>query len=165
MSISETPLSPTSQSLVIYSHAPNGYRRAGMVFKFGKNTLEVGALNATQLAQLKADPRLAVLAAPLVNAVPAQATQTDNHRPSSGALDAQASQGDIAAQASQSEVAEGNLKGLEGSKIETAITQLDPNNPNHFTNSGKPQTDILSQLVGRRVSAAERDQAWESYQS
>lgn len=32
--------------------------------------------------------------------------------------------------------------------------------PDSWTESGKPQVDALSEFVGRKVSAAERDKAW-----
>lgn len=41
-----------------------------------------------------------------------------------------------------------------------AIQQLDPNNPEHYTKSGKPQTDALSELLGREVTARLRDKAF-----
>ncbi|MYI73976.1 MAG: hypothetical protein F4057_01150 [Acidobacteria bacterium] len=37
------------------------------------------------------------------------------------------------------------------------------NNPERFTRSGKPRCRLLSLLVGRRVSAKERDAAWEKF--
>ncbi|MYG80958.1 MAG: hypothetical protein F4187_03935 [Gemmatimonadetes bacterium] len=36
-------------------------------------------------------------------------------------------------------------------------------NPERFTRSGKPRCRLLSLLVGRRVSAAERDAAWKAH--
>lgn len=44
--------------------------------------------------------------------------------------------------------------------IKAAIAQLDPNNAEHWLNDGKPDVIAVSALTGFRVSAAERDQAW-----
>ncbi len=99
----ETPQSQATQTLVIHCRAPNGYRRAGLVFKFGNNPLDANSVNATQLAQLKADPRLAVVEAKPTNkpssATPhsAHATQADSDSLSSRAMDEKASQGDLTA--------------------------------------------------------------------
>lgn len=41
-----------------------------------------------------------------------------------------------------------------------AIESLDKDNEEYWT-AGKPKTDILSDLVGERVSAKVRDEAWE----
>lgn len=43
--------------------------------------------------------------------------------------------------------------------VAEAIAQLDPENPEHYTKGGKPQTSALEQILGRPVSAAERDAA------
>ncbi len=45
-----------------------------------------------------------------------------------------------------------------------AITALDPENKAHFTNDGEPEVKALGELVARKVSAAERDDAWARYQ-
>ncbi len=46
-----------------------------------------------------------------------------------------------------------------------AIRRLDPNNPEHYTKSGKPQTDALSESLGREVSAKLRDKAFAQVES
>lgn len=46
--------------------------------------------------------------------------------------------------------------------VAEAIAQLDPENPEHYTKGGKPQTSALEQILGRPVSAAERDAALSS---
>jgi len=46
-----------------------------------------------------------------------------------------------------------------------AISLLDPENEEHFTQSGKPEVDNLKELIDKDVTAAERDLAWEAYQS
>lgn len=43
--------------------------------------------------------------------------------------------------------------------VAEAIDELDPDNPDHWTASGKPAVDALSAIMGRTVTAAERDAA------
>lgn len=43
--------------------------------------------------------------------------------------------------------------------VADAIAELDPDNPAHWTASGKPAVDALSAILGRTVTAAERDAA------
>ncbi|KLV09576.1 hypothetical protein ABT56_00355 [Photobacterium aquae] len=50
-----------TQALIVKSLAHNGYRRAGLAFKAGENTLAAGTITHAQLAMLEADPRLALL--------------------------------------------------------------------------------------------------------
>lgn len=44
--------------------------------------------------------------------------------------------------------------------IESAIRSLRPGDPAHWTRDGRPNAVVLSELLGRPVSAAERDAAW-----
>jgi hypothetical protein len=46
--------------------------------------------------------------------------------------------------------------------IKVVIIGLDKNNKDHFTNSDKPDANVLSERLGWRVSAAERDAVWDS---
>ncbi len=50
-------------------------------------------------------------------------------------------------------------------EIVDAIADLDQENPSHWTNDGKPDSRSLSAVLGRIISAADRDTAWERYQS
>lgn len=45
-------------------------------------------------------------------------------------------------------------------KLAAAIATLDPANPAHFTADGKPQVPALVAIVGGKVTAAERDEAF-----
>ncbi len=47
--------------------------------------------------------------------------------------------------------------------IATAIPRLDPTDPSLWTRDGRPRTETLSSLLGRRVSARERDQSWQRW--
>ena len=46
--------------------------------------------------------------------------------------------------------------------VAEAIARLDPDNPEHWTRRGKPSCRILRAMLGRRVSARERDAAWQA---
>jgi hypothetical protein len=48
--------------------------------------------------------------------------------------------------------------------IQNAIGQLDPGDAVHFTTGGKPSAGALGEILGRRVTGKERDDAWEIYQ-
>ncbi|EHR6781247.1 HI1506-related protein [Vibrio parahaemolyticus] len=121
----------------VICHAHTGYRRAGMAFSKGENTLKPGSITETQLVQLKADPRLKVTVAE-----DALSGSTINE-PTGG----NQSDGDLGDSA------------LPANLVE-AIQRLDPSNTEHFTTSGKPTTEALSELMQTKVSAAERDEAW-----
>lgn len=125
----------------VICHAHTGYRRAGMAFSKGENTLKPDSITQTQLAQLKADPRLKVtLAEDALSSSPINEPTGGNQ-----------SDGDLGDSA------------LPANLVE-AIQRLDPSNTEHFTTSGKPTTEALSELMQTKVSAAERDEAWEFIQ-
>jgi hypothetical protein len=48
--------------------------------------------------------------------------------------------------------------------IQNAIGQLDPRDAVHYTTGGKPSASALGEILGRRVTGKERDEAWEIYQ-
>ena len=45
-----------------------------------------------------------------------------------------------------------------------AIALLDPDKEGHFTGNGLPNANVLSDMVGRKVTSAERDEVWAEYQ-
>lgn len=134
-----------TQALVIKSLAHDGYRRAGMAFKPGENTVPAGSVTAAQLAMLEADPRLAVLGEP------GEVAQTSAADGTSGSV-------------VQGHLPDGLKKLSKDYSLASAIARLDPENPDHFTSSNKPQVDALTQLLGWPVTAAERDEAWAQFQ-
>ncbi|MCR9628873.1 HI1506-related protein [Vibrio antiquarius] len=121
----------------VICHAHTGYRRAGMAFSKGENTLKPDSITQTQLAQLKADPRLKVTLAE-------DALSGTSLNESTGGNQSDGDLGDST---------------LPANLVE-AIQRLDPSNTEHFTTSGKPTTEALSELMQTKVSAAERDEAW-----
>ena len=44
--------------------------------------------------------------------------------------------------------------------VKATIAQLDLSDPTHATEEGKPDATVLSDLLGWKVSARERDDAW-----
>lgn len=126
----------------VICHAHTGYRRAGMAFSKGENTLKPDSITQTQLAQLKADPRLKVTVAE------STLSSATSNEPTGG----NQSDGDLGDSA------------LPANLVE-AIQRLDPSSTEHFTTSGKPTTEALSELMQTKVSAAERDEAWEAFQA
>jgi len=128
-------MSETNPIIIVKNAAHTGYRRAGLALQEGENRFDKANITDAQLAQLKADPRLAVIVEQ------AQASASGH---ASGAVDGG-----------------GNGNALS---IAEAIMQLDPNNEAHFTKSGKPEVKALSALLGGTVSAAERDEVWDAMQ-
>lgn len=52
-----------------------------------------------------------------------------------------------------------------GGFVSQAIGRLDREDRSLWTRDGKPQTSALENLLGRRVTAAERNEAWEAFQT
>jgi hypothetical protein len=48
--------------------------------------------------------------------------------------------------------------------VVSAISKLSPNNDDHWTTSGKPQTGALSEIVGKAVSADLRNRAFTAWE-
>lgn len=64
----------------------------------------------------------------------------------------------------QSEVESGDAVALYP-EVMAAIENLDPDDEKLWTKSKAPKTDVLSDALGREVSAEDRDHYWEVYQS
>lgn len=128
-------MSDTNPIIIVKNAAHAGYRRAGLALQEGENRFEKANITDAQLAQLKADPRLAVIV---------EQSQASASGHASGAVD-------------------GGSNG-NALSIAEAIMQLDPNNEAHFTKSGKPELKALSTILGRNVTGAERDDAWSAMQ-
>jgi hypothetical protein len=46
-----------------------------------------------------------------------------------------------------------------------AVSELDPNNADHFTKDGKPEINALKKIAGvKKLSAPERDALWDEFQ-
>ncbi|MEE2025032.1 HI1506-related protein [Alkalimonas mucilaginosa] len=131
--------------LFIVCAAHTGYRRGGIRFVQGENTVETENLTAEQLQQIHQDPLLVV-----------------GEYADSISLQDEANKGS----GTQGPVGDGTLSAaVTGLTLEQAFAQLQPDNPDHFTQSNQPQLSALEQLTGRRVTAAERNEAWAAYQA
>ncbi|WP_072669498.1 HI1506-related protein [Vibrio injensis] len=128
-------MSDTNPIIIVKNAAHAGYRRAGLALQEGENRFDKANITDAQLAQLKADPRLAVIV---------EQSQASASGHASGAVD-------------------GGSNG-NALSIAEAIMQLDPSNEAHFTKSGKPELKALSTILGRNVTGAERDDAWSAMQ-
>lgn len=121
-------------ALAVTNLAHNGYRRAGISLDKGTQIIPADTITETQLAQLKADPRITV------------AVQDET--------DSSTSDGDQSTSVDN---------GAVPSTLIEAIALLDPANVDHFLGSGKPSVEALEKLLGHAVTAAERDEAWETF--
>ncbi|MCR9664501.1 HI1506-related protein [Vibrio parahaemolyticus] len=161
----------------VICHAHTGYRRAGMAFSKGENTLKPDSITQTQLAQLKADPRLKVTVAEdalssTTSNEPTGGNQSDGNLGNSTlpanlvTLAEKALSSSTLNETTGGNQSDGDLgdSTLPANLVE-AIQRLDPSNTDHFTTSGKPATEALSELMQTKVSAAERDEAWETFQA
>jgi len=52
----------------------------------------------------------------------------------------------------------------ENMSIQEAIESLDADNKDHWIKDGSPATEALEDLMGREVSATERNEAWKEYE-
>ncbi|WP_412522361.1 HI1506-related protein [Shewanella algae] len=130
-------LLPTT-AVIVTCLAHSGYRRAGVGLAKGENRFEADTFTEAQLAQLSADPRLKVVAAD------AGETQADTSTLSQGTLASATVDGGVST----------------GMSFSDAIAKLNPDDKAHFTGAGKPQCDALSELMGKSVTASERDGLW-----
>ena len=139
--------------LFIVCAAHTGYRRGGVRFTKGENTVDTEKLSAEQLQQINADPLLVVgeyadgieLASLDEPTAKNLLSQTDKGGDTQGTL--------------------GNGTLSNGVTLEQAFAQLQPDNKEHFTGAGLPQLDALEKLVGHKVTSAERAEAWAAYQA
>jgi hypothetical protein len=47
--------------------------------------------------------------------------------------------------------------------LATAIPRLNPTDPSQWTRDGRPRTEALAAIIGRRVSANERNRIWRQW--
>ncbi|MCH4295572.1 HI1506-related protein [Shewanella sp. 3B26] len=127
--------------LIAVCLAHDGYRRAGLSFKRGENKLDPESLSEDQVAALEADPRILLeLRSPDGEPVPQSALVS-----APGSLD--------------------TANGDKALSFAEAVATLEPDNREHFTSGGKPQLEVLGKLMGKTLTAAERDAQWLAYQA
>lgn len=144
--------------LFVVCAAHDGYRRGGVRFNKGENTVDTGPLSKEQLQQIGNDPLLVVGeyaegcsledVATLAQQLPEQAGEGHAQQ---GALVSGALPGDLALQ--------------DVLTLEQAFLQLEPDNKDHFNAKGLPNIAVLENLLGRKVTAAERDEAWAAFKA
>ena len=67
--------------------------------------------------------------------------------------------------ADESGAEEPGPKEVDIDEVIDAIDHLDPDDPDRWTKTGKPQVVPLEDYLGYDISAAQRDAAWEQYQA
>jgi hypothetical protein len=140
------------EQLLVICLANTGYRRAGLVFAKGENNLPLAELSREQIAAIKADKRLKVSEPDLV--------------PASRSLDSPGVATPlISAETPPNTLSQTQLQTNEAMSFSAAISLLDKDNPEHFTQGGKPQCTAIEGLMAKPFSASERDAAWHEYLS
>lgn len=136
--------------VVLVTAVAESFRRAGFGFTNKGTALLREQFTDEQYQQIVNEPRLS-LREVTEDQIPAGA-----HIAYSAALAAKVS-------------AQGDGEQGQGSQtvatLAEAFALLDPANTEHFTGGGVPQLDALSTLLGRRVTAAERDPAFAEYKA
>ncbi len=140
--------------LLVKNFAHAGYRRAGVAFKKGVNHLCSTDFTDSQLAMLDKDPRLSVqkkfTSSEVIAAVNSQTGPLVGSVSSVSVIDSQTD-------TPQSEL---DNDGAAQLAVQGAIFQLESDNPAHWTKGGKPEINALSAILERKVTASERDDAW-----
>jgi len=134
----------------------DGFRRAGFGFSEKGTCLLREQLTDAQFQQIINEKRLSVREV-TADQIPDEADKTAILSLLAGNY--QSGQTDGA----QSTVASTVASTVTVTTLAEAFALLDPSNPEHFTQGGKPQLDPLSKLLGRAVSGGERDSAWDDF--
>lgn len=144
--------------LFVVCAAHDGYRRGGVRFNKGENTVDTGPLSEEQLEQIENDPLLIV-------GEYAEGRSLEEPAALSQLLPEQAGEG----HAQQGTLVSGTLPGdlalQDVQLLEQAFLKLEPDNKDHFNAKDLPNIAVLEKLLGRKVSAAERDEAWAAFKA
>lgn len=138
------------QKILLVTALATSFRRAGLDFTDQGTALLPEQLTDEQYAQIIGEKRLSVREV-TADQIPLEADQTALRWLLAG--DGQAGKAD------------GTQGQITARTFAEAFEQLDPANPEHFTQGGKPQLDPLSNLLGRSVSGPERDSEWDAYKA
>lgn len=142
--------------LFVVCAAHSGYRRGGVRFTKGENTVDTEKLSAEQLKQINNDPLL------IVGEYADGISLASLDKPTAKNLLPETNKGGN----SQGPLGDGALSGgVNTLTLEQAFAQLQPDNKEHFTGNGLPQLDALEKLVGHKVTSVERTEAWEAYKA
>lgn len=145
--------------LLVVCAAHTGYRRGGVRFTKGENTVDAEKLSAEQLQQINADPLL------VVGEYADGISLASLDEPTAKSLLPQTNQGGNTQGPLGSGALSDTVKKDDALTLEQAFALLQPDNKEHFTGTGLPQLDALEQLVGHKVTSAERNEAWEAYKA
>jgi len=115
------------------------FRRAGRAWPKGDTVIDSADYSAEQIAQLRADT------------IMFRVTDAPNTQPTRAAQ---------AAAAGAEAPAPASEKAAFIDRIIAAISQLQIHNPEHWTKNNEPDARALTDILGERVSAKQRDQAW-----
>jgi hypothetical protein len=154
------------EQLLVICLANTGYRRAGLAFAKGENNLPLAELSREQIAAIKADKRLKV---PEPNMVSAPRS-LDSPGVATPLILADtplilATAPTITVETPPKTLPQTLQQANEAMSFSEAISLLDKDNPDHFTQGGKPQCTALEGLISKPFSASERDAAWVEYLS
>lgn len=136
--------------VLLVTAVTESFRRAGFGFTNKGTALLREQLTDGQYKQIVNEPRLSL------REVTADQIPEGAHIAYSDALAAQK---------------QAQVDGQQGEDFQTVATLaeafalLDPSNKEHFTGTGTPQLEALSKLLGRRVTAAERDPAFAEFKA
>ncbi len=141
--------------MVIIKSKTDGFRRCGVAHSAEGRKFPDGFFTDEQLEQLEADPEISVT---LEEAVPAK-LELDNGNGDEPADDA-AAETDEAAEGAEAAAVEpeaeemSDLAAAAGKAIEAGNT----------IGSGAPSVEAMEDILGRSITAAERDAAWKEWQ-
>lgn len=132
----------------------DGFRRAGFGFSDQGTCLLREQLTDAQYQQIITEKRLSVREV-TADQIPDEADKTAIQSLLAGHR-----------QGPQTDGAQSTLAStVTVTTLAEAFALLDPSNPDHFTQGGKPQLDPLSKMLGRAISGGERDSAWEAFKA
>jgi hypothetical protein len=147
------------EQLLVICLANTGYRRAGLAFAKGENNLPLAELSREQIAAIKADKRLKVPEPYLVSA------PRSLDSPGIATPLILAATPAVTAETPPKTLPQTQLQTNEAMSFSEAISLLDKDNPDHFTQGGKPQCTALEGLMAKPFSASDRDAAWDEHLS
>ncbi len=160
-------------SITISAHR-DGYRRLGVAHSEAPRIWPAGHWNKEEIEILRSDPGLVVVDAGAEVAASGKAPATPTVEAAlADAVSAlrQATPAEIRnffkAVSDDNDLQEKIESAMNRTEVLfTAIARLDPENPDHFTKGGKPEVRALEKASGLSdVTAAERDDVWEDYQT
>lgn len=125
------------------------FRRAGIRFTKQETILNVDDLKPEQVAAIRAEKNLIVIESEIAE----DKIPPANSNPDAG--------GDDAGSDDTNDGTNHDTNLID--KLVAAIGQLETDNTEHFTTKGIPQLDALAAIVGEKVTAKQRDEAFTAF--